>query len=296
MSPEPKRMNDLFAEMKPTLLELPSDSLQKPRVSRERALQLTAALRQEFAPLVPRLAEELSPAKVKRRKADLDALEPRALVFYAADLAVDAPWTSAQKERRAALARKVREHDELLSAWAAPVFRKDPEASAIVADIQRGKGTRDDAEDTVRLVALFRRHWPAIKGQTPVKEAYLDEAEADATELLALLDAGETSAKGSPRDLRQRAYTHWLSAYVELLHLGRYLERDDPAAAERFPAVSAERGASTPQAAPTPPAAPPATAPAASPASLAPAGSPSPAPTAAPPAASAPDGGGPAPV
>lgn len=285
MSPEPKRMNDLFTEMKPTLLELPSDSLQKPRVSRERALQLTAALRQEFAPLVPRLAEELSPAKARKRKADLDALEPRALVFYAADLAVDAPWTSAQKERRAALARKVREHDELLSAWAAPVFRKDPEASAIVADIQRGKGIRDDAEDTVRLVALFRRHWPAIKGQTPVKEGYLDEAEADATELLALLDAGETSAKGSPRDLRQRAYTHWLSAYVELLHLGRYLERDDPAAAERFPAVSAERGTSAPQpqTAPAPPAA-------------APEASPAPAPAAALPAASAQDGGGPAPV
>jgi hypothetical protein len=125
MSPEPKRMNDLFAEMKPTLLELPSDSLQKPRVSRERALQLTTVLRQEFAPLVPRLAEELSPAKAKKRKTDFDA----------------------------------------------------------------------------------------------------------------------------------RAYTHWLSAYVELLHLGRYLERDDPAAAERFPAVSAERGVSAPQPQPAAPAA-----------------------------------------
>ncbi|XXX73384.1 hypothetical protein WMF30_37665 [Sorangium sp. So ce134] len=53
---------------------------------------------------VPRLAEKLSPSKAKKRRADFDALEPRALVFYAADLAVDAPWTSAQKERRAALA------------------------------------------------------------------------------------------------------------------------------------------------------------------------------------------------
>ncbi|WP_437567246.1 hypothetical protein [Sorangium sp. So ce542] len=259
MSPEPKRMNDLFAEMKPTLLELPSDALERPRVSRERALQLTAALRQEFAPLVPRLAEELSPAKAKKRRADFDALEPRALVFYAADLAVEAPWTSAQKERRAALVRKVREHDELLSAWAVPVFRKDAEASAVIADIQRGKGIRDDAEDTVRLVALFREHWPAIKGQTPVKESYLNEAEADATELLGLLDAGETSAKGSPRDLRQRAYTHWLAAYVEIFHLGRYLERRDPAAAERFPAVAAERsaaGAAPPAPATAPPAAP----------------------------------------
>ncbi|WP_437827416.1 hypothetical protein [Sorangium sp. So ce1153] len=264
MSPEPKRMNDLFAEAKPTLLELPSDSLERPRVSRERALQLTAALRQEFASLMPRLAEELSPAKARKRKADFEALEPRALVFYAADLAVDAPWTSVQKERRAALARKVREHDELLSAWAVPLFRKDEEASAAVADIQRGKGTRDDAEDTVRLVALFRKHWPAVKGQTPIKESYLDEAEADATELLGLLDVGETSALGSPRDLRQRAYTHWLAAYLEVFHLGRYLQRHDPAAAERFPAVAAERSAAAPQTAPAP-AAPAATSPPAKP-------------------------------
>ncbi|WP_437619140.1 hypothetical protein [Sorangium sp. So ce1151] len=125
MSPEPKRMNDLLTEAKPTLLELPSDSLERPRVSRERALQLTAVLRQEFAPLVPLIAQELSPAKARKRKADYDALEPRALVFYAADLAVDVPWTSTQKERRAALARRVREHDELLSAWAVPLFRKD---------------------------------------------------------------------------------------------------------------------------------------------------------------------------
>ncbi|AUX27545.1 uncharacterized protein SOCEGT47_081390 [Sorangium cellulosum] len=243
MNPEPKRMNDLFAEAKPALLELPSESLVQPRVSRERALQLTTVLRQEFAPLVPSLSEELGPARARRRKADFEALEPRALVFYAADLAVDVPWTSTQKERRAALARKVREHDELLSAWAVPLFRKDDEASAIVADILRGKGIRDDAEDTVRLVALFRKHWAAARGQTPIKQSTLDEAEADATELLGLLDAGAASAKGSPRDLRQRAYTHWRNAYLEIYHLGRYLTRHDPAAIERFPAVAAERTA-----------------------------------------------------
>lgn len=243
MNPEPKRMNDLFAEAKPVLLGLPSESLVQPRVSRERALQLTAVLRREFAPLVPSLSEELGPDRARRRKADYDALEPRALVFYAADLAVDAPWTSAQKERRAALTRKVREHDELLSAWAVPLFRKDDEASALVADILRGKGTRDDAEDTIRLVALFRKHWATVKGQTPIEQCTLNEAEADATELLGLLDAGATSTKGSPRDLRQRAYTHWRSAYLEIYHLGRYLMRHDPAAAERFPAVAAERSA-----------------------------------------------------
>jgi hypothetical protein len=76
-------------------------------------------------------------------------------------------------------------------------------------------------------VTLFRKHWSEVKGQAPVKETYLAEAEADGTELLGLLDVADTAALGSPRDLRQRAYTHWLAAYMEILHLGRYLQRHD---------------------------------------------------------------------
>ncbi|HSN99152.1 MAG TPA: hypothetical protein VLS89_12745 [Candidatus Nanopelagicales bacterium] len=243
MDPSTKRMHDLFSTSKPELLALPDGSLERPRIARERAMQLTTILRGEFEPLLPRLPALFQPDVAAARAADYQALEPRALVFYAADLAAESPWTSDQKASRAELVVKVREHDDALSQWAVPLFRKDPVASQEVADILRGRGIRDDAEDTVRLVALFRRHWANVKGKTPITAAYLEEAERDATALVAILDEAEGVTTGSPKDLRRRAYSWWAEAYQEIFDLGRYLLRADPAAAERLPAISAERSA-----------------------------------------------------
>jgi hypothetical protein len=236
-------MNELFVSSLSALLALPGDRLMRARIPRERVEQLTAVICSEFRPLLPRLVEELSPARAAERTADYEALEPRAQVYFAADLAVEEPWTAAQKARRAELAARVREHDERLSGWAVRLFEQDEEARAVVEDILRGKGIRDDAEDTIRLVALLRRHWDAVVGKVPATEAELAEADAEAQELVQILDAMEGAAPGSPRDLRRRAFTWWFQAYTEIFLLGRYLLRHDVVAAERFPAVPAERAA-----------------------------------------------------
>jgi len=239
---EPRKMNELFTAAKPALLALPSDSLVRPRIPRERATQLTTMLRREFLPLLPRLGDELVKARAAERKADFEALEPNALIFYAADLAVEVPWTSEQKARRAYLVKRAREHDDTLSGWAIPLFKANKDLRALVADILRGRGTRDDADDVVRWVALFRKEWAHAKGKTPVTLDSLREAEEEATELLGILDSAEEETPGSPRDLRRRAYTRWIGPYSEIFQLGRYLERGDPEAARRFLAISAERG------------------------------------------------------
>jgi len=213
----------------------------RPRVSRERVAELTSLLRREVKPFLPQLVHELSPEKVTARLADVDALEPGALVFYAADLAVETPWSSDQKSRRNDLVVKVRNHDAVLSGWASPAFRNDKDATRVLADITRGRGIRDDADDTIRLVALFRKYWAKVEKMTPLTTQALDIAESEATELLRLLDDGEAPAKGSPRDLRRRAYTMWYRAYAEIMHLGRYLARNDPDAVKRFPSASPER-------------------------------------------------------
>lgn len=242
MPSEPAKMNELFLAETPALLAMNPSTLVRPRVARERATQLTATLIREFKPLEPQLDAELSPARAAARRADFAAVHPNALIFYAADLAVEVPWTSDQKARRADLVKKAREHDEYLGGWAIPLFKKDEALRDQVADIVRGKGIRDDAEDTVRWVSLFRGAWNDVKGKTPVTIEDLDGAEADATELLGLLDGAGDEAPGSPRDLRRRAYTRWLLSYKEIHDLGRYLLRADPAAAARFPGVSSERG------------------------------------------------------
>jgi hypothetical protein len=243
MDLETRKMHELFAAAKADLLAIPAEALLRPRLPRERVVHLTDVIRREFEPLLPRLADELSVPRAAERRADYEALEARALVYFAADLAVEEPWTPAQKARRAELAARVREHDEALSGWAIPLFRKDPDASAIVADILRGKGIRDDAEDTLRLAALFRSRWAEVAGKTPVAEAQLAEAESEAGELIRILDTIESEGLGSPRDLRRRAFTFWFQPYMEIFLLGRYLLRGDVAAAERFPGIAAERGA-----------------------------------------------------
>lgn len=234
--------NELFTAAKPALLALPSSSLVRPRIPRERATQLTTLLRREFQPFLSRLDDELAQPRVAERHADFEALEPNALIFYAADLAVEVPWTSEQKARRAHLVKSVHEHDDTLAGWAVPLFKRDKTLQAVVNGILRGRSIRDDADDTVRWVALFRQEWSKVEGKTPVTLASLHAAEEEATELLGILDAAEEETHGSPRDLRRRAYTRWLGSYSEIFHLGRYLLRGDPEAARRFPAISAERG------------------------------------------------------
>lgn len=253
MDPQATKMNELFDEKRPALLAIPDDILLRPRISRERAARLTGILRRSFEPLLPLLPNELSPSRADERAADFAALEPNQLVYYAADLAVETPWTSDQKARRSELVVKVRNHDETLLGWAKPIFRTNKDATVILADIQRGRGIRDDADDTLRLISLFRSQWASVDGKIPVTLADLQTAEAEATELLQILDGGEDPPKGSPRDLRRRAYTAWHRSYAELFHLGRYLSRHDSAAAQKFPAISPERSESDDDA-PAPPA------------------------------------------
>ena len=256
MPTEPTKMHELFTAAKPELLAMDETRLHRPRVSGERATQLTALLMKEVQPLAVRFAQELAPERVAERQADLAVVTPNAQIFYAADLAVEDPWTSEQKARRAELVKKVHEHDETLSAWAVPLFKNDAKAREVVASILRGRGVRDDANDTIRWVALFKDRWSDADGKTPVTLAKLATAESEATELLAILDASGDESKGSPRDLRRRAFTRWVVAYKELEDLGRYLLRADPEAAARIPAVVAERLEAAPEAPPSPPDAP----------------------------------------
>ncbi len=197
------------------------------------------------------LAAELAPARVALRHADFEALEANALIFYAADLAIETPWTSEQKARRAYLVKSVHEHDDTLASWALPLFKRNKDLRPLVDDILRGRGTRDDADDTIRWVGLFRQEWSNVEGQTPVTLDSLHKAEEEATELLGILDAAEDETLGSPRDLRRRAFTRWIGTYSEIFHLGRYLLRGDPEAAQRFLAISTERGEAAAAAAPT---------------------------------------------
>lgn len=240
MDANPQDMNELFEAAKPELLALPFSSLEPPRITRARALSLTRVLLRELKEVVPRFAVELSTQRARERAADYATLSVKAQVYCAADRVVEAPWTPEKRARRKELVRLVREHDRHLSSWAVPVFRMDEEASAEVASILRGEGLRDDADDALRLARLFRKKWADVKGKIPVTWEDLLAAEADANELLQILEVIDSDSPGSPRDYRKRAFTAWVTAYNELLAAGRFVLRNDSDAAQRLPVVSAE--------------------------------------------------------
>jgi hypothetical protein len=131
----------------------------------------------------------------------------------------------------------VAEHDRFLFKWALPVFGDHPEHAETLRDISRGTGARDDAEDVLRLADLYLGNWKQVEAlqlQHAVSKAYIDQAVADATRQLDVLTHG---AQNPARRLADAAYSQWFHDYNQLMHLGRYLNRDDPDVVIRFPGV-----------------------------------------------------------
>jgi hypothetical protein len=240
MSPQiesqPPNLDKLLEQARPELDKLEDNTLQRPAVARERAVELTKIVRDSWAGIVAMIDAELSPERAALRKAELAGLDDRAWVFYAADLRASEPDPDAIRARRSELSEQVAGHDRTLMMWAAPLFHDDPARAETLQDISPGTGRRDSAEDVLRLVELFRGAWDQVGGQTPVDEAMLAKAEADAAALLNLLRG---DAKSPARLLATQAYTAWARDYDELVDLGRYLTRHDADSSARFPGIHA---------------------------------------------------------
>ena len=230
----PKNLDTLLESGKAELEALDPSTHVRRVVSRERALELTAIVLRSFAGIVEQIDVELSPVRAKQRKLELARLDARVWLFYAADLAAQESHSNARRTERLELAERVREHDRFLFKWAMPLFGDDPELGATLRDISPGTGARDDAEDVLRLVALYRGQWTDAKGKTVVTQALLDAASADAT---AQLDLLRLAASNPVRTLADAAYTLWYHDYQTLVHLGRYLSSADADSRARFPGV-----------------------------------------------------------
>ncbi len=223
------------------LLALPAESLRRPRISPQRAMELTAILSKHLAPLLGRLEAELSEARAAERRAQAEGLEDAAMAFYMAALRARRPETSESEAERKRLAARVRDRDASLLRWAQAFFAGQPAREALLAHIRPGSGHRDDAEDVLRLVALFREAGPWPPGIAELTPEALAEAARDATRLLGLAVASRESAPKA-LDLARRAYTAWLSDYEALRKLAVYLSPDDADTRKRFPGVTGRRG------------------------------------------------------
>lgn len=233
----PEDLNTLLQTATPELEALHPDRYVRRSVSRPRALELTNILLTSWAPLTDVLDMELSPLVAQQRKLELGRLSTRVWVFYKADLASEELHANTIRKQRRELARAVAEHDRFLFKWAMPVFGDDPEHAETLRDISRGTGARDDAEDVLRLADLYLGNWKQVEAlqlQHAVSKAYIDQAVADATRQLDVLTHG---LQNPARRLADAAYSQWFHDYTQLMHLGRYLHRDEPDVVIRFPGV-----------------------------------------------------------
>jgi len=236
-----RRMSEVLEQSREELLELPEDSLVRANVQRGEAVVLTRTTVASFAVIEPMLDDELSPARAARRRAQARGLTDRALAFFAADLAREEN-RNLSEDQVVELSERVAGHDKYLLKWAWPLFGDDDRMAETLADIQRGRGIQDDAEDVIRLVELFRARWDQADGQTPVTLEYLTRAETDATALITLLEAG---TRDKQRELARRAFNAWRNDYRDIMLLGRYLLQDQDNAAEMFPGIRARRNPPT---------------------------------------------------
>ena len=231
----PEDLDVLLDSAMPDIQALDPEHYIRRTVSRPRVLELTNILLMSWAPLIDAIDQELSPVLAMQRKLELGRLDTRAWTFYKADLAAEELFANVVRKQRRVLARAVAEHDRFLFKWATPLFGDDPEHAETLRDISRGTGARDDAEDVLRLVALFRSNWEQVEAlQQAVTRPYLDKAAADATRQLDVLRNGTSNPA---RKLADAAYSLWYRDYYELMHLGRYLCRGDLDAVSRFPGV-----------------------------------------------------------
>lgn len=222
-SPDRKRATKLLAERREALTAIPPGKVLKPRVSCEQAIALTTQIL-GIARTNVSAGGELSDEAWTNFTSELSDLEPSVLTYFAAQDVIEAGLPAESVTRRRELRAKVRAHDQLLSKWARAAFEDDPVEGPIVAALIPGSGVYDDAQDTVGWVAMWRRH-PEAREQSPITVAYLDEAEADATELLPLIKAEDTDTEA--RDLARRAYTAWATTFNHIAKVGTFLTSGD---------------------------------------------------------------------
>lgn len=87
-----------------------------------------------------------------------------------------------------------------------------------------GRATRTRQGDLLQLVAALRQSWERIEGRTCVERSELDEAEADANELMTRAGIlARQGASAEAADLRARAFSLMASTYDEVRRLVAYL-------------------------------------------------------------------------
>ncbi|HAA55298.1 MAG TPA: hypothetical protein DCE42_11115 [Myxococcales bacterium] len=231
------RANELFERAKKELVAIDPKSIKQPRVTHQRAAELSSQMLSSLAPRWAHVKDILQPKVFKEYQTQYDEISNHALVFFAAGAAFENSLTTEEAKELKQLVPIVAEHDAYMISWFRPVFRDNADVLNIIDnEISPGRSRLDSAEDVLRLCQLGATHRQLITTLTPLTKTYFDKAEADATRLFQLL-AKEGQSKHDAQDLWYRAYTKWADTYYALRNLGTFIFGGGPETQTMFPRI-----------------------------------------------------------
>jgi len=215
---------------RPRLLAVADSSVRFPWITRERMRDQTRTAIVGWKTVAPDAEVIFATPYFEQLAATAQELPTLVGIYWATDLNAGTPQTPATKAERDALVASVRSADARLTRWMMPAIEElgtdDERATALL--LRPGSGHQDDANDVVGWVSIALGN-PKIGALLPLSTDDLLRMQATALRLSGVL--GDTDQqKGSPNDLRNRAYTLWAEAFERLARNGRHVavERNLP--------------------------------------------------------------------
>jgi hypothetical protein len=222
-----ERVSTVFAAEKAAIAQVEGPLL-RPWAGGESALEQVQDFESVAGAVLAKADTVFHPNHLQFLIACLAALGNQAMAYFGSDLA----WQNAlpdatpraERKRLAALARL---WDPRLLKQAKAQFDGDELIEPILLDIQTGTGVRDDAEDVLRLLALFFERWDVVGARLPWSREELEALEAEMTKLVKVLRPVGIAAQAATV-LRQQAFTRLVRTYNEVLEAARYVARSQP--------------------------------------------------------------------
>ncbi len=211
---------EAFEALKADYAKIPATALIPINVDIPRAVATVLGAEPRVRSLLPAMETEMKNPPT----AVVGALRQTALgAWYAHLIALPAKSGGTAKEL---LERATPLRAKLLKAADALADAELVDATA-VARIREGSGNLDKATDLVALAALFSQSWNEIHDKTAITRAQVDEAASIGPSLLLALSEQPRPSSGDATDMRQRAFSHLVSAYNRIRRAVSFVRWDE---------------------------------------------------------------------
>jgi hypothetical protein len=232
-----KEAETALAVLEPTLKAIPFAEVRSFKVKTTSAVGLGLAYAEAFAEDRDAFAESFDPSAFD--PAEHDDLADRARAFWRADIRTRQELNAAAPFRLLVLEAKPLRSKMMKAAQY--LWGDDPELGDVVANIRKGHGYANKADDLGSLAALFTAHWERAEGKCEVTLDDIARAEVLGADILQAMSSSRSEVLDNIRTLRQRAAEHLRRGMEEVRSAAKYVFRNDSAKMKRYPSLFIRR-------------------------------------------------------